>query len=357
MLPKSLFVTGLAALLVLSACTFTVQPEMDAAPPAPAEAPAEPAQPEEIQPEEIQPSLQAAFILPDGNRCLFAGTGATMAFDGKRVNYTCDVAPEGKIVAILDDPVQPETGLTEWQVEVAVISPGSEGFTLDSSEVIQFTAWQIDLAGDVTCLHAGFGATFGFDDERVNYTCEPATAGATGPTHGGFLVLLGQPANVGEGVWHAHLAEAGSADDGWEMLDDAQVEVAAISGLDPLAAASEGDGGSLLAGTSWQWIKTEYGDDSVTEAADPARYTLTFNEDGSLAALLDCNSGMGSYTEDTPVLTIGPLTSTLMGCAEDSQAAEFAQDLEAVVSYVIQDGNLYLALFADAGIMTFEPLE
>ena len=157
MLPKSLFVTGLAALLVLSACTFTVQPEMDAAPPAPAEAPAEPAQPEEIQPEEIQPSLQAAFILPDGNRCLFAGTGATMAFDGKRVNYTCDVAPEGKIVAILDDPVQPETGLTEWQVEVAVISPGSEGFTLDSSEVIQFTAWQIDLAGDVTCLHAGFG--------------------------------------------------------------------------------------------------------------------------------------------------------------------------------------------------------
>ena len=46
-----------------------------------------------------------------------------------------------------------------------------------------------------------------------------------------------------------------------------------------------------------------------------------------------------------------------MGCAEDSQAAEFAQDLEAVVSYVIQDCNLYLALFADAGIMTFETLE
>lgn len=350
MLPKSLFVTGLAALLVLSACTFTVQPKMDAAPPAPAEAPAAPA-----SPEEIQPSLQAAFILPDGNRCLFAGTGATMAFDGKRVNYTCDVAPEGKIVAILDDPVQPETGLTEWQVEVAVISPGSEGFTLDSSEVIQFTAWQIDLAGDVTCLHAGFGATFGFDDERVNYTCEPATAGATGPTHGGFLVLLGQPANVGEGVWRAHLAEAGSADDGWEMLDDAQVEVAAISGLDPLAAASEGDGGSLLAGTSWQWIKTEYGDDSVTEAADPARYTLTFNEDGSLAALLDCNRGMGSYAEDTPMLTFGPLAGTRMACPKDSQAAEFTQNLESVVSYVIQDGNLYLALFADAGIMTFAP--
>ena len=57
------------------------------------------------------------------------------------------------------------------------------------------------------------------------------------------------------------------------------------------------------------------------------------------------------------MLTIGPLNSTLMGCAEDSQDAEFAQDLEAVVSYVIQDGNLYLALFADAGIMTFEPLE
>ncbi len=91
------------------------------------------------------------------------------------------MAPEGKIVAILDDPVQPETGLTEWQVEVAVISPGSEGFTLDSSEVIQFTAWQIDLAGDVTCLHAGFGATFGFDDERVNYTCRTGHGGRNRP--------------------------------------------------------------------------------------------------------------------------------------------------------------------------------
>ena len=124
----------------------------------------------------------------------------------------------------------------------------------------------------------------------------------------------------------------------------------------PLAEEAETADAPVLAGTSWQWIKTVYGDESVIEPADPSRYTLTFNEDGTISAQLDCNRGMGGFTQDGPMLTVGPVASTMMACPDDSQAFEFGRDLDAVVSFVLQDGNLHLALFADSGIMTFAPL-
>ena len=34
-------------------------------------------------------AAETAIQLHDGARCLFAGKGATLAFDGKRLNYTC----------------------------------------------------------------------------------------------------------------------------------------------------------------------------------------------------------------------------------------------------------------------------
>lgn len=112
-----------------------------------------------------------------------------------------------------------------------------------------------------------------------------------------------------------------------------------------------------LAGTTWQWLRTEYSDDSVVEAADPSRYTLTFNADGSLAARVDCNRGMGSYTADDVSLTLGPLATTRMMCPPDSQDSEFTKHLDGVVSYLIEDGLLHLALRYDTGIMVFAPVE
>jgi heat shock protein HslJ len=112
-----------------------------------------------------------------------------------------------------------------------------------------------------------------------------------------------------------------------------------------------------LVGTTWQWAGTAYSDGSVVTVADPSRYTLTFNNDGTLSAQVDCNGGSGTYTLDGASLTLGPLVTTRMGCPADSQGGVFAKDLEAVASYMIEDGNLHLSLAMDSGIMEFAPAQ
>src|SRR5262249_45958976 len=38
----------------------------------------------------VNANVQATgFVLPDGTQCQFAGTGATITFNGQRANYTC----------------------------------------------------------------------------------------------------------------------------------------------------------------------------------------------------------------------------------------------------------------------------
>lgn len=114
---------------------------------------------------------------------------------------------------------------------------------------------------------------------------------------------------------------------------------------------------NALVGTVWQWIETQYSDDSTVTAEDPSRYTITFHPDGTLEAQVDCNRGRGAYTVDSPMLTLGPLATTRMGCPPDSQADVFQQGLESVNSYVFDGDNLALSLALDTGIMFFAPAE
>jgi para-nitrobenzyl esterase len=108
-----------------------------------------------------------------------------------------------------------------------------------------------------------------------------------------------------------------------------------------------------LVDATWQWQGTLYGDDTRIEVQDPARYTLTFLPDGTLAAQVDCNRGRGSYTLDGSTLTFGPLTTTRMACPADSQAGGFLENLAAVKGYVLEGDTLTLALQLDTGTMTF----
>lgn len=120
----------------------------------------------------MQQGTPTTIILPDGNECLWAGEGATLAFDGERVNYTCST----ENTVLIGDPVQDEE--TVWTVTVGTL----DGTALASSEEVTFQLNELDLANGAVCLHAGRGATFGIEGERVNWTCgeenEAAAAGA-----------------------------------------------------------------------------------------------------------------------------------------------------------------------------------
>lgn len=112
---------------------------------------------------------------------------------------------------------------------------------------------------------------------------------------------------------------------------------------------------SEIVGTTWQWEAfqdtAEVNDLTVP---DPENYTLTLNEDGTASIKADCNQVTWTYELDGSQLTFdttGP--STLAMCAEGSLDTQYLERLGATASYVMEDGKLYLNLWADAGNLVF----
>jgi heat shock protein HslJ len=115
-------------------------------------------------------------------------------------------------------------------------------------------------------------------------------------------------------------------------------------------------GNNEIVGTTWQWEAFQDNADinSIT-VSDPENYTLTFNKDGTASIKADCNLVTWSYELDSSQLsfdTTGP--STLAMCAEDSLDQQYLQRLGTTATFVIEDGKLYLNLFADAGNLVFK---
>lgn len=104
--------------------------------------------------------------------------------------------------------------------------------------------------------------------------------------------------------------------------------------------------------TTWEWVGTVTPVERFT-VADPSRYTITLNPDGSVAALFDCNRGRGSYEASEHRIQFGPFATTRMACPEDTQDFQFISQLERVTSYFVQDGQLFLEAPYDSGTMRF----
>lgn len=111
-----------------------------------------------------------------------------------------------------------------------------------------------------------------------------------------------------------------------------------------------------LAGTSWRLVKIMGMDDSVAEPDEPSRYTLEFSKDGQAAILADCNRGTGSWSSEQPGnIQFGPIAATMAMCPEGSISDKYLAQFEWVRSYVMKDGQLFLATMADGSIIEFEP--
>ena len=120
------------------------------------------------------------------------------------------------------------------------------------------------------------------------------------------------------------------------------------------------DGGSLvfrpaLTDVVWQWREFQGGDGTIVTAPDPSRYTLEFLPDGEIRLQADCNGGRGSATIDGSSIEIVAAT-TLMGCGPESKDGEFLRYVSESNSFVVRDGSLALALPADSGIASFDPV-
>lgn len=113
---------------------------------------------------------------------------------------------------------------------------------------------------------------------------------------------------------------------------------------------------SELDGTAWRLVKIMGMDDSVDEPEDRSLYTLEFSADGHAAMRADCNRAFGPWTSESPgQLQFGPIAATRAMCPPESLSDKYLAQFEWVRSYVLNDGNLFLATMADGAIIEFEP--
>ena len=111
-----------------------------------------------------------------------------------------------------------------------------------------------------------------------------------------------------------------------------------------------------LAGTSWQLVKFQGGDDTVRIPEDKSRYTLAFGADGIFNVRFDCNRGRGGWkSAGKGQLEFGAMALTRAMCPPGSLHDQLVKHWPYVRSYVIRGGHLHLSLMADGGIYEFEP--
>ncbi|MEE4173663.1 MAG: META domain-containing protein [Xanthomonadales bacterium] len=115
---------------------------------------------------------------------------------------------------------------------------------------------------------------------------------------------------------------------------------------------------TTLADTRWQLVSIQSMDDSSATPDEPSQYTLAFNADQSVSIRSDCNSVSGSWGSEGPSrLIFSDLASTLALCGPDSLDEVYRAQFDWVRSYVLRDGNLFLATLADGAIIEFSPLD
>lgn len=112
-----------------------------------------------------------------------------------------------------------------------------------------------------------------------------------------------------------------------------------------------GDADTALIGRVWTWAGREV-DGTTTVITDPDNYSLTFNDDGTFYARLDCNNGGGSYTAADGTLTMTGVRTTLALCPEGSLATEMSSAFEQPLDYAVV-GNVLTLSHPDGTIDTY----
>lgn len=121
-----------------------------------------------------------------------------------------------------------------------------------------------------------------------------------------------------------------------------------IAPTEPLAPAE-------ITGVTWQLQEISRGSGSVSPVADPTKYTLTLNADGTVAIVADCNTGSGTYEIDGSAISFQQLATTRMACPQPTMGSQFTKVLEFVDSYAVENGNLVLSYSNGSGTLTFAP--
>lgn len=108
---------------------------------------------------------------------------------------------------------------------------------------------------------------------------------------------------------------------------------------------------------TWAWeARDPNGSDTATlDVPNPENYTLTFNEDGTFSAQVDCNNAAGSYATTPPdAIAMQPGPTTLAACPPGSLADEMMKLFgEAQNFRFLENGNVLILAWANGGPLDF----
>jgi heat shock protein HslJ len=105
------------------------------------------------------------------------------------------------------------------------------------------------------------------------------------------------------------------------------------------ACSDEVTGPSDIVGGAWRLESMDLDGADAFVPADPSRFTVEFNEDGTLGVTADCNQCGGSYTLTDGNMTAGPLACTLIACPTN-RGQEFASIIDGTSSLDLEDDEL-----------------
>lgn len=274
-------------------------------------------------------------IADDGGNHMTIGVGS----DGTNMTFQRAAAEE----ASADD-----SGLVG--VTWAWASSSGAGGVVDVAEPDRYT---IDFMTDGTAA--------------IKADCNQVVAGYTAGVDGSLSIQLGPatlaacPADTQDSEFLASLSMVSSYNiEGGELymqFSDGSgvmrmVVLPATPEIAPETTAPETAAGDLV-GPVWQWTTLQQ-IDGITTIADPTRYTITFNADGTAAIRADCNNVTATFEVAFPdVMTITPGASTLAACGPGSMDQIFLGGLSAASGYALDQNGLGIALQNNNGTMTF----
>lgn len=128
---------------------------------------------------------------------------------------------------------------------------------------------------------------------------------------------------------------------------------APLTATQPAAPVESAVSFSDLANQDWQWTAFTDAVNGAQEIASPAKYMVSFLPSGTVRITADCNRGAGRYTVDGASIDITVQAMTRAQCPPGSLSTQFLQNLDAAAIWFVQDGDLFLDLFADSGTMRF----
>jgi heat shock protein HslJ len=111
-----------------------------------------------------------------------------------------------------------------------------------------------------------------------------------------------------------------------------------------LLTFAEADQAALL-GPTWSATGINNGSEAVTSLVADSEVTAVFGDDGTVSGSAGCNTYSGTFTQDGPAITIGPLASTLKACADPdlgTQETQFLAAMERATEYRIDGTTLEL---------------